>query len=266
MKIIKLIPLALIFLITNTVSAENLSVGKTYKLETDFSVKEVNSTGTTDRSVGAKSKFKVLNVDDSGRYTIKFSSVWQPVSDTFECIDCTLGMFCEHSMPAGNNTCADGKGNLQRKLESSMVSENRTYFIEKNPATGVKVEQVSKLSTVGPTSGPLIIPFKFRTKDKSLTGEATLGWYAGWGFDLKHFVLEPFGSIGLTQISLSKLNENNVVENNTKSGVTYAGGFFIRNWDKVNIGIVGGKDRIGDQSWEYEGDTWVSISIGLKVN
>lgn len=116
----------------------------------------------------------------------------------------------------------------------------------------------------GVVSGPLIVPFKYRTGDESFSGEASIGYYAGWGMDFFNtgVGITPMLSAGLTQVSVAD-GTGEGTEN--KSGFTWTAGFLFQNWDGMNIGIVYGEDRIGDSQWEHEGDGWWSISMGWEI-
>ena len=122
------------------------------------------------------------------------------------------------------------------------------------------------MSLTGPVSGPLIVPFKYRTDDHSLSGEATIGYYAGYRTEIKmpwanaRIPISPFIAGGLSQINVSTNGDTD-----NKSGVTIAAGILIQNWADVNVGFVFGQDRIGDSSWEHEGDDWVSFMIGWNI-
>jgi len=111
--------------------------------------------------------------------------------------------------------------------------------------------------------GTLIVPFKLRTKNGELTGDATLGYYVGRIFTLKDLDILPIISAGISPISVA-VEEN---ETETKLGVTGAVGFILRHTGNFQIGIVSGIDHIGGNvgdNWEYEDDVWVSFMIGFN--
>ena len=116
------------------------------------------------------------------------------------------------------------------------------------------------------SAGPLIVPFKYRTGDKSLAGDATIGMYAGITFEPGCtqsnwcFRFTPLISAGLFQVSVSDGEETE-----SKSAATWTAGFLITNWTDINICVVYGQDRIGDKEWEHEGDGWWSVMIGWEL-
>ena len=116
------------------------------------------------------------------------------------------------------------------------------------------------------TSGTLVVPFKLRANDGSLTGDATIGMYAGIRKDLFSIFDTIFlASFGLSNITVSA-GEN---DNETRLGVTVALGFIITDWDKVQIGFITGIDHLGGETgknWEYEDDPWFSVMIGYTFD
>lgn len=147
----------------------------------------------------------------------------------------------------------------------STVTEGEEYKLDKIIG-GTAIVKSVELSLTGPVSGPLIVPFKYRTDDDSLSGEATIGYYAGFRTEFRmpltstRIPVSPFIAGGLSQINISTNGEAD-----NKSAVTIAVGFLVQNWADVNIGFVYGQDRIGDSSWEHEGDGWISFMIGWDI-
>lgn len=151
--------------------------------------------------------------------------------------------------------------------ESDVVTHSIYYLNVKHGDTGVKTSDFLYSSFSGLTSGPLIIPFKYRTDDKSISGEVTVGYYAGYAFQItKETGITPMISAGLSQISVAETTgTGNEVKSENRTGLTWAVGLLLSNWDGVNIGLVYGQDRIGDNTWEHEGESWLSFSIGWDL-
>lgn len=147
----------------------------------------------------------------------------------------------------------------------STVSLDEEYKLPKQLGN-VDVSKSVRSSVAGPVSGPLVVPFKFRLDDDSITGEAVLGYYAGYKFEPRipfsdvTIPISPFIAGGISQVSVTK---NGVSDN--KSGFTWATGILIHNWANVNIGIVYGQDRTGDKDWEHEAEGWFSFMIGWEL-
>ena len=147
----------------------------------------------------------------------------------------------------------------------STVRQDEEYKLAK-VIGGTAVINSVQPSLTGPVSGPLIVPFKYRTDDKSLSGEAAIGYYAGYRTEMTLLLtniripMSPFIAGGLTQINVST-----TADADNKTGITLAVGILINNWADVNIGFVYGQDRIGDPSWEHEGNGWISFMIGWDI-
>lgn len=205
----------------------------------------------TNLKVGAQSKFVILDNDEKDKYAIKFLNIYKYVEIAPE---------------------AEWTDDSNSTSSLSEVIKGQVYYLSKSEVNGVPIESKVLQSYGGLVSGPLIVPFKYRLDDKSLGGDATVGYYAGWGFETNFFDLSdkyvtftPFLSAGLTQVSVIKKSDDGTSESDSKSGFSWATGLLIQNWDNVNIGIVYGEDRIGDQDWEHEGEGWISISVGWEL-
>lgn len=212
-------------------------VGGVYKLKANV----FELTGKDNKKYGAlkNSRFLVVGEKD-GEYLIQFSDVY--------------GEDDIIVLPDGTEWASTSISyTLPEKLDANYSSE---YYAEK--------------SLKGLVSGPMIIPFKWRRSDNSISGEATVGAYAGISFESPTcngtgafcFQITPILSAGLSQISIYDTSSN---ESETRSGITMAAGLLLQNWGGTNIGILYGKDRIGDTSWEYEGDGWWSFSIAWQL-
>lgn len=242
-----LVVLIQILFVTN-VYAEELKKDKKYRVRTAL---EVSSDGTNyNLKVGTQSKFVVIDNSDSDKYAIKFMNIYQ------------YGTIRDKNERLKND---------YKSLQPSDVIEDEIYFLNKTPNNGVAVESKVQQSFGGLVSGPLIVPFKYRLEDESIVGDATVGYYAGWGLDTNFFgasdtyvTFTPFLSAGISQVAVGKNGESGADTEN-KSGFTWSTGLLIKNWGSVNIGIVYGEDRIGDKEWEHEGDGWLSISVGWEL-
>jgi hypothetical protein len=206
--------------------------GNSYRLEKTISLELVSEAygdqGCTVSSenpsnAGRASKFEVVKKED-GCDVIRFWSVFE-------------------------NSSTDNENLVKEDLE----------YVLPNRINGVPIE--ASTSTSGKTSGLLVLPYKYRTDDGSVTGEATVGYYAGWEFSFATLI----ASAGLSQVSLP-VSET---ETENQSAVTLAGGVLLNNWDNVDIGLVIGIDHIGGNkgdTWQYEDDPWFSIMVGWNFS
>jgi hypothetical protein len=247
MKSVKCLAILTLSTISMDGFCEELKENTNYRARTIMEVSDDAS--KYDKKVGAQSKFIVLDNDDKDKYAIKFLNVY-PVSELK----------------------AIRSKKDYKDYTASDVIEDKVYYLSKDEVNGVPIEKKVHQSFGGLVSGPLIVPFKYRTNDESISGEATVGYYAGWGWDThfwgasdRYVTFTPFLSAGLTQVSVETVNENGDTSSDNKSGFSWATGLLINNWDSVNVGIVYGQDRVGVREWEHEGEGWLSISIGWEL-
>lgn len=216
------------------VSAGDLEVGKIYRL--GMTVPGLEAVGEKESSYTAKknSKFQVLSILDGEGYVIQFNKIY--------------------------TSRDDGQG------KTKWVGYDKSYKLPEKVGDVVRISEIARESLTGLSAGPLIVPFKFRLDDESLAGDAELGVYAGITFEpgcTKSnwcFRVTPLISAGLSQVSVADENDT---EN--KTAMTIAVGFLITNWADLNIGLIYGQDRIGDSSWEHEGDGWISFMVGWQL-
>ena len=225
-----------LFCTTLKAEVEGLEVGKIYRLNKTLRDVASASTPTENDYVAAKdSKFKVVYISDDS-YVVRFVTIYED-------------------------------GGEEEGKDKKSVEYDEEYLVKKSMhAAKVPLDRSVTLSKGGPVSGPLIVPFKYRLDDDSLTGEATIGYYAGYNMEPRIWFTDwrvpvsPFIAAGLSQVSVS----NNGDETN-QTGVTLAVGILVQDWAGVNIGLVYGQDRIGDKSWEHEGEDWVSFMVGWQL-
>jgi hypothetical protein len=213
--------------------AEDLQVGKIYRLSSTVEVKKVGDISTVYTAL-KNSKYEVIAKDATGNFIVQFSKVYTSEETRF--------------------------------ANTRWVNWDETFVLPSKVSNTFEVSAISKESLTGLSAGPLVVPFKYRTGDDSISGDATIGMYAGITFEPSCtksnwcFRITPLLSVGLSQVSvLDGANTEN------KTSATWAAGFLISNWSDLNIGVVYGEDRIGDSSWQHEGDGWLSIMIGWQL-
>jgi len=198
------------------------------------------------KKIGYGTKFEILNNTSDDYYVIKLIDLY----DYYENID---GLVTEIASPAVTHVI---------------------YYLNKNNGdSNVKTSDLVYSSFDGLSSGPLVVPFKYRSDDKSISGEVAVGYYIGYAVPLnwisdklKTVSFTPIASIGVSQISVAETTgTNNEIKTENRTGFTWAVGFLLNNWDGVNVGLVYGQDRIGDSTWEHEGKPWYSVSIGWDI-
>ncbi len=140
-----------------------------------------------------------------------------------------------------------------------IVKIKQLFKIEKN-----SLPEASYRLRFGIAHGPLIVPFKYRTKDGSLTGQSTLGYYLGFKSDYLYGSGTLFFSTGLTLIPVNDVNSSSTDE---KTGVSWAFGYSFASKSKFQAAIIFGWDHIGGEAgdnWDYEDDPWLSFAIGFE--
>ena len=236
MKIFASIILTVLVVCASPAFAGELEVGGTYRL--GITVTDLKAVGGDETKYTAKknSKFFVISKDESGDYIVRFDRIYS-------------------SEPEAGTDTKD-------------VSYDNAYILAPKVNGMIPVDAISRPSMAGLSSGPLVVPFKYRLDNDSLSGDATIGFYAGITFEpgcLTEswcFRITPLLSAGLSQVSVVEANGTGT-EN--KTSATWATGFLITDWSNMNIGLIYGQDRIGDKTWEHEGEGWLSFMIGWQL-
>lgn len=214
--------------------AEGLEEGKTYRLNKTVYDAVLARDDTKKFIVVKDSKFRVVDTSNADHYIVNFVTLY-------------------NYKPAG--------GSLLR----STVRLDEEYIL-KRTVSSVSLEKSVSASNSGLVSGPLIIPFKYRIGNNSLSGDAAIGYFAGISAEPKipwtevRVPISPFIAGGLSQVSVT---ENSETTNRT--GITLAIGILVQGWDGLNIGLVYGQDRIGESTWEHEGEGWISFMVGWDL-
>lgn len=145
------------------------------------------------------------------------------------------------------------------KSHSQKIMKSKNYFFRKSDKPELYLADWQSI-----VHGTLVVPFKVRTRDGRLMGDATLGYYVGKEFDIfSDIEITPLISFGLSTITVP-LDEN---DTETKTGITGAIGLVLTHTGDFQIGIVGGIDHLGGSNgdnWKYEDDFWLSFMVGYN--
>jgi hypothetical protein len=224
--------LALVLLLSVASMAEEIAVGNIYRLGITVHELRALDDDTTGYSARMNSKFIVLRKLENGDYIIQFNKIYK-----------------------------------SKKIENvNWVLSDEAYILPAKIKNVIDASDVSRISLTGLSAGPLVVPFKYRFNNDSITGDAVIGLYAGITFepgcitDNWCFRITPLISAGIAQVSV-----NTDTNNENKSSATWAAGFLITDWADMNLGLIYGEDRIGDKDWEHEGEGWLSFMIGWKL-
>ena len=231
----RLIILCALLSFSSVLRAQELDIGKVYRLGITLPVTELGDNSDPKRIYIARksNKFSVISKKDNGEYVVNFNSVYTLDGSTY--------------------------------ASTKWVEWDKAYVLP-SKFHGVNISDVSNESLTGLSAGPLIVPFKYRTNDDSLSGDATIGMYAGitWepGCSQSNwcFRITPLISAGISQVTVGDGDNTE-----SKTSATWAAGFLISSWADLNIGVIYGQDRIGDNTWEHEGKGWVSVMVGWEL-
>lgn len=232
-----------IFLLLSTSNsfAKELEEGAIYRLRVAMDNLQLATDTAQIFSALPNSKFLVLGKKDSTSYYVSFTVAYENDSRSGKAID---------------------------SKRANLVTERTVYVMPATVVDTLEVSAVTERSLSGLTSGPLVVPFKYRLNDESFTGEAGVGYYAGVTFEPGCITVNwcvrvtPLLSAGLSQVAVAN---GSGTDTDSASAVTWAAGLLITNWDQLNIGFVYGQDRIGDKSWEHEGEGWLSVTVGWQL-
>lgn len=148
----------------------------------------------------------------------------------------------------------------EKNYDEDFIVKDKIYSFLKSDKPELYLENWQSI-----IHGTLVVPFKVRTRDGRLMGDATIGYYVGTRRNLFFSDLDitPLISFGLSTITVPQ-DEN---DTQTKAGITGAIGVILNHTGNFQIGIVSGIDHLGGSegdNWKYEDDVWVSFMVGYN--
>lgn len=233
--------------------ANKLEIGKTYRTDIILDVYEINNTTNKKDKVGRFSKFKIID-ENGSLYFVSFFNVYE------------YDILNKEKRKSAKQT--DKK---HYTTQETTIVPNTLYTLKKfNNKTKTDINNINYNNSFYPSSangfvsGPLIVPFKYRLDDKSLEiGDITLGTYIGWRWGTPWYIdFTPILSAGITIVNDGSTEEN--PNKGEENGFSLAGGLLIDNIGDTAIGLIYGRDWIGDKDWEHEGKGWLSLSFNWK--
>jgi hypothetical protein len=251
MKLIHILSLLLV-LNLSSLFADNIEVGKTYRTEVILDVYELN--GTIKDKVGKFSKFKIVDENDS-LYFISFFNVYEYK---------VLKKVEKSTQQTNTDHYTTQKTSIVPNTLYTIEKYNKKKTINKNNIN--YQHRIYPSSANGFVSGPLIVPFKYRFDDKSLEiGDITLGTYIGWRWGTPWYIdFTPILSAGITIVNDGSTDEE--PNKGEENGFSFAYGLLIDNIGDTAIGLIYGRDWIGDKNWKHEGKGWLSLSFNWKFD
>ncbi len=220
----------LVCLVGCLVSPSTSAFSNQYKLNWDLT--EFTSLCDTNdhRAAGANSKFIIVDNDETD-LTIVFLKVESLRSD-------------------------EGKKEIDKR---KTVDKEVVYRIPKTALPEYRYRYHN-----GVTFGTLVVPFKMRTRGRTLTGQSSLGPYLGWRTGIRRINVTFVATAGLTTIPISGVSS---VESQNLAGLTYGAGVILETIERFQVGLIFGADHLGEKdnpNWEYEDNLWISFSIGFS--
>lgn len=280
----KLIRYILMCFVSFVSSASALEVGGVYRLNSITSVyddylKAKNRSESDRIALGKSSRFRVEQ-DLGGVYRISLINIYKiPCYVPIEHDSRELKpQACESDKKKIIKAVGGGIATHRHELTDTYAVVGGVYYlpmtVESSSETKISIDKLTKKSETGPVVGALLVPYKYRTDTKTIDGETTIAVYMGYAIEPEWFnrrvdtsvTFVPYLSAGLTSIDVNNVSDSGEIQADSKQGVTLAFGFILKNWDSTNLGFVIGQDRIGDESWEHEGKTWLSFSVGWNIN
>jgi hypothetical protein len=172
----------------------------------------------------------------------------------------------------GKGTLVDGGTSKERSLFSLREAPTDTNgeceaakLVKKGETVLLDPEMLrqSPPDRYGWTFGTLVVPYKYQVKgDKSVSGGATLGGYAG--FRATVYGTSAMGIVfaGATKVDVPTLKDGSPVTESA-AGFSYGVGVLSSIKDSFKIGLVVGADRV-DKKLGYvnNGKAWLSVSLG----
>ena len=183
-------------------------------------------------------------------------------------------------VPSGTSLLGIGKGTLTadgKAQELSIFSLKEaakdtagecgtTALVKPGQAVLVDPEMLRKSppERYGWTYGTLVVPYKYQIQgDRSLSGGATLGGYAGFRGSLFNGPTLVFmGFAGATKVDVPTTRNGQAVTESV-AGLSYGVGLLGSIKDAFKVGFVIGTDRVDNKlGYVNNGKAWVSFSLG----
>jgi len=162
---------------------------------------------------------------------------------------------------------ADTSGNqvVSVQPEDGPSVQRSTYYLKKEELRDAYWSQY------GWSHGALVVPFKIRTKDHSLSNQAaSIGYYLGRRVGERGSAQTLALSFGVSQIQTTPASTSSGSQQPaSETGYTAAGAWIFELRDSMQLAIVVGQDRIGGatatQKWNYEGGWWWAVAFAVKA-
>lgn len=143
--------------------------------------------------------------------------------------------------------------------EQKIVVAYDTYTINKKDIENIPYVKY------GWTYGALAVPYKYQRGYKVVNASPSAQLYLGYERDTNGDTEGPFISAGLSTVDVPTA----AGQSNTKQGFSYGLGwiFEVKKSKGLQLIVMLGQDVFGSNSgYQYEGDIWYSMSLGLSLD
>jgi hypothetical protein len=116
--------------------------------------------------------------------------------------------------------------------------------------------------------GLLVIPYKLHLNDHSLSGESSVGGYAGMQLNTPGVALSLVLSAGIGVVPTTTTETDGTVKTGHAASFTGAGGliFTFSRISMFQVGLIAGVDLTGKGSqYKYDGKPWIAVSFGTNL-
>ena len=223
---------------TDQIASSGSLIGKSDRLILETYMSGLTRAGSDDEYYASPESILLVTRIDSGIAYVRFKENWT------------------------DNKIGTGKTDriYAHKCKGGLVKTGVEYAVK-----ATELQNTAALNQ-GVDYGLLVLPYKYHFTDQSLTGEATLGGYAGYKFSWPGIAISfPVVSAGVGVVNTTQ--QSGVSTSGTAPSFTFAGGLII-NLTKTGlfqIGIIAGADWAGKNSqYKYEGQPWVAVSFGTN--
>lgn len=222
-------------------------VGDTLKIKSNVKTLHTKDSSTDCHFAPAYTKFTVTQYKD-GKLTLT-------ANDNVEIDERTHNYSVPHY--SGLGWFAETTGKVPDTPDTCpLISPYDQYTIAKSD-----IESAS-YTRYGWMAGALIVPFKYQLQSKVLTSSSTFQLYMGYKRESNSNKEGPFVSLGVVMADIP----TGAGTSTNKTGYSYGIGwlFTVKKDSGMQLMLLWGQDRFGANSgYPYEGDTWLSTSIGI---
>lgn len=233
---------------------EELGLLGVYKLRTDIVGTNIEDDASRFR-LGANTRFRFVKVIENLANDPTDDEYWIET-------DCSRIVISPGS-------CDDTVQAVPPQGRTPQASESKTKADVPPMLLSVKKKDLSQGTfrlSLAIDHGVLLVPFKYRTGDRSFSGATTIGYFLGVRSDTLLVSGTTFVSIGTSSVPVNRVDPMTMATSTEDtSALTATVGMAFSTKSNLQFSINLGIDHIGGsvgEAWEHEDDLWVSIGLG----